>query len=172
MRWHYSELIYGLWLLLAVFYWISLMAGLKPAKWRESIVSRVRHLGLLYLGFLFLLAQGLGVGVLGWRWLPASAAVEALGAVLVAAGVVFAIWARHELGTNWSGIVTIKEGHRLVRSGPYALSRNPIYTGFVVAALGTAVAVGELRGLVGLACIVAAVTIKADGTFPVGGVRR
>ena len=66
---------------------------------------------------------------------------------VAAAGVAFAIWARHELGANWSGTVTIKEGHRLVRRGPYAVVRNPIYTGFVAATLGSAALVGgEVRG--------------------------
>ena len=55
--------------------------------------------------------------------------------------------ARLHLGGNWSGTVTIKRGHTLVRTGPYAVVRNPIYTGLLVAALGTAIALGHLRDL-------------------------
>lgn len=44
--------------------------------------------------------------------------------------------------------MTIKEDHQLVTSGPYALGRHPIYSGLLLALLGTAVAIGKLRGLV------------------------
>ncbi len=45
--------------------------------------------------------------------------------------------------------VVVKEDHALIRSGPYRRVRHPIYTGMLLAFLGTAVAVGEWRGLVG-----------------------
>ena len=48
-------------------------------------------------------------------------------------------------------MVTIKQDHRLVRRGPYAIVRHPIYAGFVLAMLGTALALGELRGLLAVA---------------------
>jgi protein-S-isoprenylcysteine O-methyltransferase Ste14 len=70
---------------------------------------------------------------------------------LTLAGAGFAIWARAYLGRNWSAIVTIKEDHRMVRSGPYALVRHPIYSGFLLALLGSALALGEVRGLVAVA---------------------
>jgi protein-S-isoprenylcysteine O-methyltransferase Ste14 len=46
--------------------------------------------------------------------------------------------------------VTIKEEHRLIRTGPYAHIGNPIYTGVLLAALGMAIAIGEYRGLAGV----------------------
>jgi protein-S-isoprenylcysteine O-methyltransferase Ste14 len=58
-------------------------------------------------------------------------------------GLLFAVWARVFLGRNWSGIVTIKQGHRLITGGPYRLVRNPIYTGLLIAALGTALTAGS-----------------------------
>ena len=62
-----------------------------------------------------------------------------------------AIWARVALGRNWSGTVTIKQYHQLIRTGPYSVVRHPIYSGLLLALLGTALAVGETRGLVALA---------------------
>ncbi len=47
--------------------------------------------------------------------------------------------------------MTLKEGHELIRSGPYRNIRHPIYTGILLALLGTAVAVGEVRGLLAVA---------------------
>jgi protein-S-isoprenylcysteine O-methyltransferase Ste14 len=73
------------------------------------------------------------------------------GALLTGAGVGLAILARWHLGTNWSGTVTLKEGHELIRTGPYRAIRHPIYTGILLALLGTAIAFGEVRGLVAFA---------------------
>jgi protein-S-isoprenylcysteine O-methyltransferase Ste14 len=70
---------------------------------------------------------------------------------ITAAGVVIAIWARWHLGSNWSGVVTLKEGHELIRTGPYRTIRHPIYTGILIGLLGTMVTIGEVRGLIALA---------------------
>jgi protein-S-isoprenylcysteine O-methyltransferase Ste14 len=88
---------------------------------------------------------------LGARFVPASDAAAWVGVALTGAGVAIAIWARWHLGANWSGVVTLKEGHELIRSGPYRTIRHPIYTGILVALLGTAVAAGEVRGLLAVA---------------------
>jgi protein-S-isoprenylcysteine O-methyltransferase Ste14 len=59
-----------------------------------------------------------------------------------------AVWARVFLGANWSATVTIKQDHEIIRNGPYALVRHPIYSGFLLGMLGTAIAIGEVRGLI------------------------
>jgi protein-S-isoprenylcysteine O-methyltransferase Ste14 len=76
--------------------------------------------------------------------------------VLTVAGLAFTVWARMHLGRNWSGAVTLKEGHELIRTGPYACVRHPIYAGLLVALLGGAVACGELRALIGFAVVTGA----------------
>ena len=63
-----------------------------------------------------------------------------LGLVLLALGLGFAIWARVHIGRNWGTPMTQKDEPELVTSGPYHLVRHPIYSGILVAALGTAVA--------------------------------
>jgi len=95
----------------------------------------------------YLLRRGAHYGWLGARFVPANDAAAWVGVALTAAGVGIAFWARWHLGANWSGVVTLKEGHELIRSGPYRNIRHPIYTGILVAFLGTAVALGEVRGL-------------------------
>lgn len=67
----------------------------------------------------------------------ASLGTQVLGIMLCAAGIGIAIWARRTLGTNWSGMVTLKEEHELVRRGPYGYVRHPIYSGVFLAAAGT-----------------------------------
>ena len=84
-----------------------------------------------------------------------------LGALLTAAGVGFAIWARRHIGKNWSGQVTIRKEHELIRTGPYAHIRHPIYTGMLLAVAGTAIAIGEYRAIVAFAVIAIGLVVKA-----------
>ena len=70
--------------------------------------------------------------MLSARFVPAGNLLPVLGAIMIAAGLGFAVWARAHLGRNWSGIVTVKEGHALVRTGPYRAVRHPIYTGLLL----------------------------------------
>jgi len=49
--------------------------------------------------------------------------------------------------------VTIKQGHELITSGPYALVRHPIYTGILTGFLGTAIALSQVRGVIGFVLI-------------------
>src|SRR5579884_2465342 len=64
----------------------------------------------------------------------------ALGLVVFAMGLGFAIWARVHIGRNWGGPMTEKDDPELVTSGPYRLVRHPIYSGILLAGIGTAVA--------------------------------
>lgn len=61
-----------------------------------------------------------------------------VGVVLAALGVALAIWARFYLGRNWGMPLSVKENPELVVSGPYAHIRHPIYTGILLAFLGSA----------------------------------
>ena len=66
------------------------------------------------------------------------------GLMLFAVGLGLAIWARVHIGRNWGGPMTQKDEPELVTSGPYRLVRHPIYTGILVAVVGTAVTLGWL----------------------------
>jgi protein-S-isoprenylcysteine O-methyltransferase Ste14 len=76
----------------------------------------------------------------------AGIAGQWLGVGLCLAGFGFAMWARMHLGRNWGMPMSLRQDHELVTSGPYAYVRHPIYTGLLLAMLGTAVA----RGLIWL----------------------
>jgi protein-S-isoprenylcysteine O-methyltransferase Ste14 len=67
-----------------------------------------------------------------------------LGLVIFALGLGFAIWARVHIGRNWGTPMTQKSDPELVTSGPYHLVRHPIYSGILVAGVGTAVALSWL----------------------------
>lgn len=61
-----------------------------------------------------------------------------IGAACTVIGIAVAIWARLYIGPNWSPRPAMKEEHELVTGGPYAFVRHPIYSGIILAALGTA----------------------------------
>lgn len=67
-----------------------------------------------------------------------------VGLVLFAVGLGLAIWARMQIGRNWGTPMTQKDEPELVTSGPYHLVRHPIYSGILVADVGTAVALSWL----------------------------
>jgi protein-S-isoprenylcysteine O-methyltransferase Ste14 len=80
---------------------------------------------------------------------------------LTAGGFICCWWARLYLGRLWSSAVTLKDGHRVVDTGPYALVRHPIYTGILIAAAATAVDQGTAISLVGLALMTLGYWTKA-----------
>lgn len=131
-------------------YWIVAAADVKPTRWRETTASRLLH--RLPLGFAALLFLPPPLApIMTGRCLPPGPLFPALGAILVAVGLSFATWARRHLGANWSGSVTLKENHSLIQTGPYKYVRHPIYTGMLLAFVGSAVAIGEWRGILAVA---------------------
>jgi protein-S-isoprenylcysteine O-methyltransferase Ste14 len=76
--------------------------------------------------------------------------------MILIAGLGLAVWARRHLGAYWSGYLVIREGHALIRNGPYTIVRHPIYAGIRLGVLGTAVAIGEWRALLAVALVLAA----------------
>src|ERR1700719_2335827 len=152
--------INALWFLFGL-YWLVSAFKLKKTKRRETWQQRLRYMLPLFVAFYLLSRRWAHYGWLSVRFVTASDAVGWIGVLLTAAGVAIAIWARWHLGANWSGVVTLKEGHELIRSGPYRTIRHPIYTGILIAFLGNAVLIGQVRGLIGLAIIWASFYIKA-----------
>ena len=94
-------------------------------------------------------------------FVPHTPEVQWAGFAVMVAGLGFACWARVHLGTNWSGVVTLKEGHELIRTGPYRNVRHPIYTGILIGFLGWAIVGGQVRGLIGMAVVWLSFYIKA-----------
>lgn len=91
----------------------------------------------------------------GVRWgvIPPIPWVMWLGAAVTLAGFLFAVWARLSLGRNWSGMVTVKHEHQLIRTGPYRFVRHPIYLGILIAMVGTTICRGNLWSFVGVALV-------------------
>jgi protein-S-isoprenylcysteine O-methyltransferase Ste14 len=143
-----------LWLLWGL-YWLMASFSTKTTRRRESAASRISHTVPLVLAAILLSSSKIA-GPLTATLLPHTLATFWIGFFFAACGIACSIAARIWLGGNWSGTVTLKENHELIRSGPYRLVRHPIYTGILLAILGTAIAQGEWRSLVALGLITAA----------------
>jgi protein-S-isoprenylcysteine O-methyltransferase Ste14 len=129
-------------------YWLITWLRVKRTKTTESLVSRLATIIPMVLAFELLFSDLPRIGPLRLRFISADAWVAWLGFAVTALGVAVAIWARYCIGEYWSSRVTLKEGHRLIRSGPYQFVRHPIYTGILLGAIGRALTIGEWRGIV------------------------
>jgi protein-S-isoprenylcysteine O-methyltransferase Ste14 len=157
----YTQLAYYAWCLLFIVWIVGYFTTKRTAqipKWGEQIVVLI----LLALSISFLLRPQGFEGAWGMRLYNSVPVVGWLGVALAVIGVAFAIWARVSLGSNWSGavVVTVKKDHELVEHGPYAYVRHPIYSGFLMAGLGTALTLATPVAFAGVASMLVAFLIR------------
>jgi protein-S-isoprenylcysteine O-methyltransferase Ste14 len=157
------------WLIFIAF-WIVMARGGKAVAERETAFSRLSHYLPLAIAIILLSAPQIPIPPLNDRFVQFALWPVQLGFALTVAGIAFAIWARMWIAGNWSSDVTLKRDHELIVSGPYRWVRHPIYTGILVALAGTALAVGEWRGV--LAVAVAAVAFWRKLTIEEAVMRR
>jgi protein-S-isoprenylcysteine O-methyltransferase Ste14 len=139
--------------------WIGASFNVRRTRQREDWRTAIYNRAPVLLGAVMLAAPQLLPAALT-RQLLGGADGPAIGTLLVAAGLALSVWARWHLGRNWSGIVTVKQGHTLVTTGPYRRVRHPIYTGLLVGLVGTALAIGAPYGFIATALILVGLVIK------------
>lgn len=142
-------------------YWCVSAFRVKTTKTLEPLAARLYTIALIAFAFLLLFTNRFNSGPLGRPFLVTSPSIKLIGIALTFAGVSVAIWARWNLGQNWSARVSLKVGHELIRSGPYARLRHPIYSGLLLAIIGTALFIGELRGLLAVLIVAVVHSLKA-----------
>jgi protein-S-isoprenylcysteine O-methyltransferase Ste14 len=158
MSWRYS--IQLPWIIFVAYWVISAFNTQKTAK-KEAFAARYGIMFLEITGFVLVFSDRAGIGVLGQTVFARSYATGITGVILTWSGIALAIWARVHLGKYWSGRITIKEDHRLIRTGPYARLRHPIYSGLGLAAIGSAIAIDRWRCVAGVGVIIVGFWIKA-----------
>jgi protein-S-isoprenylcysteine O-methyltransferase Ste14 len=129
-------------------FWIYWLASATTSKESVSGGWRTRLTGVSAIGVV-LIAGVLRDGSLAVHNLT----LGAIGAALFACGIVLAVWARLHLGRNWGMPMTQRAEPELVTSGPYRFVRHPIYSGLLLAMLGTAL-VNNLIGLIVVAVLI------------------
>jgi protein-S-isoprenylcysteine O-methyltransferase Ste14 len=149
---HILDTLWLIWLA----YWIFRAFGNK-----RSVYTQGRGLRLLYLAvvvFACYLAQNHGL-IPHVRLFRENYLTQILGISLCATGIALAFWARNILGSNWSGIVTLKENHELITSGPYQYVRHPIYSSLLLSILGTLLALDPFFSGI-IVFLVAVITLR------------
>ena len=136
----YSGLIKALWLGLFA-YWMVAAIGAKRnvgtrLRWKDSGF----RLGVIVLTLLAVRTVPVVRHSLqnAQAYMAGSLLIGAIGVVLCVIGIGLAVWARVHLGRNWGMPMSTKESPELVTTGPYAFVRHPIYTGILLAMLGSA----------------------------------
>jgi protein-S-isoprenylcysteine O-methyltransferase Ste14 len=152
-------LLYGLACASSALYWSS--SPMKAAQSREFRWYRALRLVILGATFALLFWDATAVGFLGRKFLPPTIIVGSVGFSLALIGMAVSLWARVELGQYWSDRVILQTDHQLIRTGPYAYMRHPIYSGVLLGVLGTALVLGQWRGLLALVVLLINYWIKA-----------
>lgn len=156
------QLAFWGWLVLFAF-WLVAALFARKTKSSETFLGRLQHVLPMYAAYFLIFNRHryfLIYGELydaGWNnWIVYP------GLLLTAAGIGFAVWARLHLGRYWSGIITLKEGHKVITTGPYRWVRHPIYTGWLAAMLGSAILAGTVDAFLGFDLITLAFVIKLN----------
>ena len=131
-----------IWLIYAL--WLTLVAYLTVAAIdvkREPQGHLGQSLGLMFSMIAAFLLPHLPIFHFV-NFAPVNPVVSSIGLILCVAGMAFLVWARQRLGKNWSQTVSVKIGHELATSGPYSYVRHPMYTGGLIACIGSAIVAG------------------------------
>jgi protein-S-isoprenylcysteine O-methyltransferase Ste14 len=150
------EIIWILWLIS----WVAASFWSSRAQKRAATPETWRYRGSMIAGGVLLLP------LTGWLlaerpvWKIGYAGMYALVALMLA-GLALTWWARIFLGPLWSSVITRKEDHKIIDTGPYAFVRHPIYSGLIIALVATAAAEGRLTALFGAVLIILGIWQKA-----------
>lgn len=151
-----DSIIIGCWIIYLAYFFLAwrfisaqrVKATVKRQSWSSTLAYRIP----VALGCLLLLNPGLPPS-LNLVLTPHADWARVIGVMICGFGLFVTIWARRTLAGNWSSDVTFKQGHELVKAGPYHFVRHPIYSGILLMCIGSAVAVARLCGWLGVVLV-------------------
>jgi protein-S-isoprenylcysteine O-methyltransferase Ste14 len=156
----YWEIICVCWVAFWI-YWTFRELRWRRSKRKAALTFTVLNSGLLYLGFIMVLLGRSAPSLLGLLLLPQATPIQITGTVFAIVGVGFAIWSRQSLSNNWSRNVAILENQQFIHSGSYTIVRHPIYTGILLALLGSTLVSSTLGSLLGFVFAIISLWQKA-----------
>ena len=160
MEFSAGNVIRAAWIIWVV-WWLVAATRVNRMKQREPVREWIVRWAVMIAAFELLFRHGPFLGLLNKRFVPHNDVVLDIGAVLTCAGLAFSIWARQHIGRYWSSSVAIRADHHLIRTGPYARIRHPIYTGILAGLAGTLLADGHYAAILAFLIVLAGLSWKA-----------
>ena len=149
-----DRIAFAAWMIFLASWWTAAL-WVGRATVRGTTAKRIGYTLGFTAGFVCLFA------IVRRPWWPVPLPVQAILLAGELGAFVFAWWARLHLGRLWSGMLTLREGHRVVDTGPYALVRHPIYTAFIAAAWAFALIGAAQPRLAGALVLTTVMTVKS-----------
>lgn len=116
-------------------YWLVASTGVKAGQTRWTRFAGIR------VGVILVVLLLLRVGAFKGHVATDNPWLQGVGLAVFLLGLALAIWARVYLGRNWGMPMSQKVDPELVTAGPYRSIRHPIYSGIILAMIGTTIAV-------------------------------
>ena len=116
-------------------YWLAASIGVKAGQTRWTRFAGIR------VGIILVVLLLLRVRAVKEHTVTNNPWWQGIGLALFFLGLALAIWARVYLGRNWGMPMSQKVDPELVTTGPYHSIRHPIYSGIILAMIGTTIAV-------------------------------
>lgn len=124
-------------------YWLISAFGVKKTlisgNWKRGIIFRLVLVIIIIAVFSHPEAR---IYLRAHAFADTNLALGLAGLAVCLVGISFAIWARIHLGRNWGAPMSVKENPELITTGPYKYIRHPIYSGYMLALLGSFLASG------------------------------
>jgi protein-S-isoprenylcysteine O-methyltransferase Ste14 len=135
--------------------WLGSLPFVKRDVQQQSISATLQNTIVLAVGLFLLFGSPYTPDWFNQPVFTVTFPIALAGLGLAVCGIGLSIWARLVLGENWSSFPSVKQNHRLIMTGPYRLVRHPIYTGLLIALLGSALQYGLVRSFLAvLTCAV------------------
>ena len=135
----YSEIVGLCWIVFVVYWLISALQAKRHVSRGPGAFWRIIGLFLVIIVLNVSFFRTLNAQLSGSFSFPL---MEPLGVLFVVFGIGLAVWARVHLGRNWGMPMSVQENAELAMTGPYAYIRNPIYSGVLLAMLGSMLVIG------------------------------